>query len=71
MSLFPPFLLELYRILITPIGGGKVAAMMVGELQSLWVFVFESLFSFPLFLIKQLHEVKSIEKPQVKCFFVL
>ena len=45
--------------------------MMVGELQSLWVFVFESLFTFPLFLIKQLNEVKNIEKPQVKCFFVL
>lgn len=30
-SLFPPFLLELYKMLIAPIGGGKVAAIMVGE----------------------------------------
>ncbi|XP_057517247.1 beta-carotene isomerase D27, chloroplastic isoform X1 [Amaranthus tricolor] len=30
-SLFPPFLLELYRMLITPIGGGRVAAMMVAR----------------------------------------
>ncbi|XP_041022183.1 beta-carotene isomerase D27, chloroplastic isoform X2 [Juglans microcarpa x Juglans regia] len=29
ISLFPPFLLELYRILIAPIGGGKIAATMV------------------------------------------
>jgi hypothetical protein len=34
--------LDLYRILIAPIGGGKVAAMMVGELQSLCLFVSES-----------------------------
>ncbi|KAK8702288.1 hypothetical protein V6N13_020649 [Hibiscus sabdariffa] len=30
-SLFPPFLLELYKILIAPIDGGKVAAMMVAR----------------------------------------
>ncbi|KMT09978.1 hypothetical protein BVRB_5g121940 [Beta vulgaris subsp. vulgaris] len=30
-SLFPPFLLELYRMLITPIGGGRIAAMMVAR----------------------------------------
>ncbi|KAM3687340.1 hypothetical protein ACB098_10G070100 [Castanea mollissima] len=35
VSLFPPFLLELYRILITPIGGGKVAAMMVARVTAL------------------------------------
>ncbi|XP_029126104.1 uncharacterized protein LOC109792982 isoform X1 [Cajanus cajan] len=29
-SLFPPYLLELYKMLIAPIGGGKIAAMMVG-----------------------------------------
>ncbi|XP_059659401.1 beta-carotene isomerase D27, chloroplastic isoform X3 [Cornus florida] len=34
-SLFPPFLLELYRILITPIGGGKVSAMMVARVTAL------------------------------------
>ncbi|KAG5061846.1 hypothetical protein JHK85_003029 [Glycine max] len=28
-SLFPPYLLELYKMLIVPIGGGKIAAMMV------------------------------------------
>ncbi|KAH9626865.1 hypothetical protein KSS87_002265, partial [Heliosperma pusillum] len=28
-SLFPPFLLDLYRTLVTPIGGGKIAAIMV------------------------------------------
>ncbi|TYI00282.1 hypothetical protein ES332_A11G122800v1 [Gossypium tomentosum] len=30
-SLFPPLLLELYKILIAPIDGGKVAAMMVAR----------------------------------------
>ncbi|XP_062143250.1 beta-carotene isomerase D27, chloroplastic [Alnus glutinosa] len=35
ISLFPPFLLELYRILIAPIGGGKVAAMMVARVTAL------------------------------------
>ncbi|KAL8171923.1 hypothetical protein V2J09_023727 [Rumex salicifolius] len=29
-SLFPPFLLDLYRLLITPVGGGQLAAVMVG-----------------------------------------
>ncbi|XP_057422731.1 beta-carotene isomerase D27, chloroplastic isoform X2 [Lotus japonicus] len=28
-SLFPPFLLELYKMLIAPLGGGKIAAIMV------------------------------------------
>lgn len=32
-SLFPPFLLELYKMLIAPIWEGKVAAIMVGELN--------------------------------------
>ncbi|KAE8009338.1 hypothetical protein FH972_005779 [Carpinus fangiana] len=35
ISLFPPFLLELYRMLISPIGGGKVAAMMVARVTAL------------------------------------
>ncbi|GMY17064.1 beta-carotene isomerase D27, chloroplastic [Fagus crenata] len=35
VSLFPPFLLDLYRILIAPIGGGKVAAMMVARVTAL------------------------------------
>lgn len=39
-SLFPPFLLELYKILIAPIDGGKVAALMVGELNLHWRLVF-------------------------------
>ncbi|KAL5136466.1 Beta-carotene isomerase D27, chloroplastic [Glycine soja] len=30
-SLFPPYLLELYKMLIAPIGGGKIAAMMVAR----------------------------------------
>ncbi|MED6134352.1 hypothetical protein PIB30_036204 [Stylosanthes scabra] len=30
-ALFPPFLLELYKMLIAPLGRGKIAAMMVGE----------------------------------------
>ncbi|GAB2282187.1 hypothetical protein Dimus_016738 [Dionaea muscipula] len=34
-SLFPPFLLELYRMLITPIGGGRIAAMMVARVTAL------------------------------------
>ncbi|KAI4349750.1 hypothetical protein L6164_010310 [Bauhinia variegata] len=34
-SLFPPLLLELYRMLIAPIGGGKVAAMMVARVTAL------------------------------------
>ncbi|KAM7526980.1 hypothetical protein LguiB_030390 [Lonicera macranthoides] len=34
-SLFPPLLLELYRMLITPIGGGKVAALMVARVTAL------------------------------------
>lgn len=31
ISLFPPFLLELYKLLIAPIQGGKIAALMVGQ----------------------------------------
>ncbi|KAA8549072.1 hypothetical protein F0562_000756 [Nyssa sinensis] len=34
-SLFPPFLLELYRMLVAPIGGGKVAALMVARVTAL------------------------------------
>ncbi|KAG4119970.1 hypothetical protein ERO13_D11G113100v2 [Gossypium hirsutum] len=34
-SLFPPLLLELYKILIAPIDGGKVAAMMVARVTVL------------------------------------
>lgn len=34
-SLFPPLLLELYKTLIAPIGGGKVAAMMVARVTAL------------------------------------
>lgn len=34
-SLFPPFLLELYKMLIAPIGGGKVAALMVARVTAL------------------------------------
>ncbi|GMQ00354.1 hypothetical protein CsSME_00047471 [Camellia sinensis var. sinensis] len=34
-SLFPPFLLELYRMLISPIQGGKLAAMMVARVTAL------------------------------------
>lgn len=30
-SLFPPLILELYRILVAPLGGGRVAAEMVGK----------------------------------------
>ncbi|XP_058765265.1 beta-carotene isomerase D27, chloroplastic [Vicia villosa] len=34
-SLFPPFLLELYKILVAPLGGGKVAAIMVARVTAL------------------------------------
>ncbi|KAK4751099.1 hypothetical protein SAY87_004581 [Trapa incisa] len=34
-SFFPPFLLELYQLLITPLGGGKVAAAMVARVTAL------------------------------------
>ncbi|XP_021904459.1 beta-carotene isomerase D27, chloroplastic isoform X2 [Carica papaya] len=34
-SLFPPFLLELYKLLIAPIAGGKVAALMVARVTVL------------------------------------
>ncbi|XP_027365445.1 beta-carotene isomerase D27, chloroplastic [Abrus precatorius] len=34
-SLFPPFLLELYKSLIAPIGGGKIAATMVARVTAL------------------------------------
>ncbi|KAL9239765.1 hypothetical protein vseg_014056 [Gypsophila vaccaria] len=34
-SIFPPFLLDLYRTLITPIGGGKIAAIMVAKVTAL------------------------------------
>ncbi|KAJ4955144.1 hypothetical protein NE237_011927 [Protea cynaroides] len=34
-SLFPPFLLELFKMLIAPLGGGKVAAMMVARVTAL------------------------------------
>ncbi|KAF3436554.1 hypothetical protein FNV43_RR23646 [Rhamnella rubrinervis] len=34
-SLFPPFLLELYKMLIAPIAGGKVAALMVARVTAL------------------------------------
>lgn len=30
-SLFPPLLLDLYKLLISPLGNGKVAAIMVGK----------------------------------------
>lgn len=39
-SLFPPYLLELYKMLIAPIGGGKIAAMMVGESDEIY-FIFQ------------------------------
>uniref|UniRef100_A0A166HGM5 PPIase cyclophilin-type domain-containing protein n=1 Tax=Daucus carota subsp. sativus TaxID=79200 RepID=A0A166HGM5_DAUCS len=38
-SLFPPLLLELYKLLIAPIAGGKVAAVMVGKFVLVRVFV--------------------------------
>ncbi|XP_057422730.1 beta-carotene isomerase D27, chloroplastic isoform X1 [Lotus japonicus] len=34
-SLFPPFLLELYKMLIAPLGGGKIAAIMVARVTAL------------------------------------
>ncbi|XP_022155218.1 beta-carotene isomerase D27, chloroplastic [Momordica charantia] len=34
-SLFPPLLLELYRMLVSPIAGGKVAAIMVARVTAL------------------------------------
>ncbi|XP_017239480.1 beta-carotene isomerase D27, chloroplastic isoform X2 [Daucus carota subsp. sativus] len=34
-SLFPPLLLELYKLLIAPIAGGKVAAVMVARVTAL------------------------------------
>ncbi|XP_042490148.1 beta-carotene isomerase D27, chloroplastic [Macadamia integrifolia] len=34
-SLFPPFLLELFKMLIAPLGSGKVAAMMVARVTAL------------------------------------
>lgn len=34
-SLFPPFLLDLYRLLITPIGGGRLAAVMVARVTAI------------------------------------
>lgn len=30
-SLFPPLILELYKLLIAPLAQGKIAALMVGE----------------------------------------
>ncbi|KAL9318823.1 hypothetical protein ACSQ67_015340 [Phaseolus vulgaris] len=39
-SLFPPYLLELYKMLIAPIGGGRIAAMMVGESDKIY-FIFQ------------------------------
>ncbi|XP_011042274.1 PREDICTED: beta-carotene isomerase D27, chloroplastic isoform X2 [Populus euphratica] len=41
-SLFPPFLLHLYKSLVSPIGGGKLAAIMVGELGVTFHFCFSS-----------------------------
>ncbi|ERN02144.1 hypothetical protein AMTR_s00045p00181910 [Amborella trichopoda] len=34
-SLFPPFLLELFQLLIAPIAGGKLAAMMIARVTTL------------------------------------
>ncbi|KAL1293783.1 hypothetical protein HN51_054428 [Arachis hypogaea] len=34
-ALFPPFLLELYKIFIAPLGRGKIAAMMVARVTAL------------------------------------
>ena len=42
-SLFPPYLLELYKMLIAPIGGGKIAAVMVGESDKIDIFHFSIL----------------------------
>lgn len=38
-SLFPPWLLKLYKKLISPLGGGEVAALMVGEYFDLFFVV--------------------------------
>ncbi|PRQ45184.1 putative beta-carotene isomerase [Rosa chinensis] len=35
ISLFPPFLLELYKLLIAPIQGGKIAAFMVARVTAI------------------------------------
>ncbi|XP_004289540.1 PREDICTED: beta-carotene isomerase D27, chloroplastic [Fragaria vesca subsp. vesca] len=35
ISLFPPFLLELYKLLIAPIQGGKIAALMVARVTAI------------------------------------
>ncbi|XP_073156561.1 beta-carotene isomerase D27, chloroplastic isoform X2 [Henckelia pumila] len=35
VSLFPPLLLELYKLLISPIAGGKVAALMVARVTAI------------------------------------
>ncbi|KAI4326458.1 hypothetical protein MLD38_031771 [Melastoma candidum] len=34
-ALFPPLVLELYKLLVTPIGGGKIAAVMVARVTAL------------------------------------
>ncbi|OAY25216.1 hypothetical protein MANES_17G076100v8 [Manihot esculenta] len=34
-SLFPPFLLDLYKLFISPLGGGKVAALMIARVTAL------------------------------------
>uniref|UniRef100_A0A2P2K0D0 Uncharacterized protein MANES_17G076100 n=1 Tax=Rhizophora mucronata TaxID=61149 RepID=A0A2P2K0D0_RHIMU len=34
-SLFPPLLLDLYKMLVSPLGGGKVAAMMVARVTAI------------------------------------
>ncbi|KAL6219582.1 hypothetical protein ACLB2K_007341 [Fragaria x ananassa] len=39
ISLFPPFLLELYKLLIAPIQGGKIAALMVGQYFLCHIFI--------------------------------
>ena len=33
-SMFPPLVLDLYKLLIAPLGGGKVDVVMVGEWSS-------------------------------------
>ncbi|CAN0879090.1 Beta-carotene isomerase D27, chloroplastic, partial [Linum grandiflorum] len=35
VSLFPPFLLELYKLLISPLAGGQIAAVMVARVTQL------------------------------------
>ncbi|KAK9950533.1 hypothetical protein M0R45_006019 [Rubus argutus] len=35
ISLFPPFLLELYKLLVAPIQGGKIAALMVARVTAI------------------------------------